>query len=1008
MHEHRLTTDGRIERFLRDVLGPQRIAERIPLAVTASVVDGEPIPFAEAVARPFAPFAVGSEWGRAWDTVWFRVTGEVPAEWSGADGRHEVELEVDLGYSSRLPGFQAEGIVYDASGRMLKGLEPLNRFVPLPHAGAVDLLIEAAANPNIADDFSFRATPLGHRDTAGDALLYVLRRVDLVRRDVRVTELWHDATALWDLVGQLPDEQPRRRRIVEALARVVDLVDPDDVAADVDRAREVLAVELGRPAHASAHRVHAVGHAHIDSAWLWPTRETVRKFARTLSNVLDLIDRDPDFRFVASSAQQYAWVQQHYPELFERLRTAVDSGRIIPVGGMWVESDATMIGGESMIRQFLLGSRFFREAFGVESDIVWLPDSFGFSAALPQIFLGVGATGFVTQKISWNDTNRMPHHTFSWEGIDGSRILTHFPPVDSYMSDLGAADLAKAERQYAEKAVGSSSIVPFGWGDGGGGPTREMIALGRRKGDLEGSPRVEFSTPAAFFDEARQEIARPPVWSGELYLELHRGVFTSQAETKQGNRRSEALLHEAELWAATAAVRSGAPYPHEELDAAWRIVLLQQFHDILPGTSISWVHEEAEERYAQVRRSLESLIDASVAALAGEGDRELRAISSPCDPAAFAIVESDLGTRSDALGRAVGRADDGGFVLESDTLRVVIDRGGRIVSFVDLTSGRELIVAGEPANRFQLFRDRPAQWDAWDLDENYRRTGREVDDVVSCEIEGEAVVLLLTAGASTIEQRISLSPDGAALDLDVHVDWREDRMILKLALPVGILADRASSETQFGHVHRPTHANTSWDAARFETVAHRWVQVEEPGQGLVVANASAYGWDIQRLDRDGRGVGTLLRASLLRAATFPDPDADRGEHDFALSLRPTRSISDAVAEGYRRSRPPRALRGATPVAPLVRLEGGSAVIETVKLADDRSGDLIVRIYEASGASTTTAVVVDARRGEAQCVDLLERERGDRRDAFAPDEEIVLLLRPFEIVTLRIRLDASAV
>lgn len=1005
MHEHRLTTDCRIERFLRDVLGPQRIAERIPLAVTASVVDGEPIPFAEAVARPFAPIAVGSEWGRAWDTVWFRVTGEVPAEWSGADGRHEVELEVDLGYSSRLPGFQAEGIVYDASGRMLKGLEPLNRFVPLPHAGAVDLLIEAAANPNIADDFSFRATPLGHRDTAGDALLYVLRRVDLVRRDVRVTELWHDATTLWDLVGQLSDDQPRRRRIVEALARVVDLVDPDDVAADVDRAREVLAVELGRPAHASAHRVHAVGHAHIDSAWLWPTRETVRKFARTLSNVLDLIARDPDFRFVASSAQQYAWVQQHYPELFERLRTAVDSGRIIPVGGMWVESDATMIGGESMIRQFLLGSRFFREAFGVESDIVWLPDSFGFSAALPQIFLGVGATGFVTQKISWNDTNRMPHHTFSWEGIDGSRILTHFPPVDSYMSDLGAADLAKAERQYAEKAVGSSSIVPFGWGDGGGGPTREMIALGRRKGDLEGSPRVEFSTPAAFFDEARQEIARPPVWSGELYLELHRGVFTSQAETKQGNRRSEALLHEAELWAATAAVRAGAPYPHDALDEAWRTVLLQQFHDILPGTSISWVHEEAEERYEQVRRSLESIIKASLTTVAGEGSRELRAVSSPCGPSAFAIREADVAADSHA--RRTAPSDDGGIVLESELLRVAIDRHGRIVSFVDKASGRDLIVAGEPANRFQLFRDRPAQWDAWDLDENYRRTCREVDDVVSCEIDGASVVVRLAAGASTIEQRLSLSADGASLDLDIHVDWQEDRTILKLALPVGILADRASSETQFGHVHRPTHANTSWDAARFETVAHRWVHVEEPGQGVVVANASAYGWDIQRLDRDGRGVGTLLRASLLRAATFPDPAADRGEHRFALSLRPTRSISDAVVEGYRRSLPDRVVRGASSVAPLVRLDGGSAVIETVKLADDRSGDLIVRIYEASGAATSSTLLVDVPRRDARCVDLLERDRGDRRDSFAPDEQIALAILPFEILTIRIALDAPS-
>lgn len=1008
MHDHRRTTESRIERFLRDVLGPQRIVARAPLAVGSTALGGEPIPFAQAVQRRFDPFEVGSAWGRAWDTVWFRLTGEAPAEWVIEGAGRELELEVDLGYSDRLPGFQAEGIVYDARGRILKGLEPLNRFVPLDldrtEGGTIELYVEAAANPNIADDFSFRATPLGHRTTAGDAPLYTLRAVDLVLRDVESTELWYDATTLWDLARELPEELPRRHRIVDALARMIDLVDPGDVAGSASAARELLAVELERPAYDSAHRVLAVGHAHIDSAWLWPTRETVRKFARTVSNVLDLLDRDDEFTFVASSAQQYAWIQQHYPELFERVRAAVVAGRFVPVGGMWVESDATMIGGESIVRQFLLGTRYFRDAFGVESEVVWLPDSFGFSAALPQIFRGVGATGFVTQKISWNDTNRMPHHTFAWEGIDGSRILTHFPPVDSYMSDLGAADLATAERQYAEKAVASSSIVPFGWGDGGGGPTREMVATGRRKRDLEGSPRVEFSTPQAFFDSARAELPHPPVWSGELYLELHRGVFTSQARTKQGNRRSEGLLHEAELWAATAAVRGLLDYPADEIDEAWRTVLLQQFHDILPGTSIAWVHEEAEERYAAVRTVLEAIIDRSLAALAGAGDLPLVASASPRGGSALAIAAAEQ-----PADRRATRRDDGTIALESARLHVAIDTGGRILSFVDRDSGRELIVPGEPANRFQLFRDRPAQWDAWDIDEHYRRTGLELDEVESVERDGDVVVVRLRFGESSIEQRLALSPDGTSLDLDVHVDWREDRQLLKLALPVAVLADRAASETQFGHVQRPTHANTSWDAARFETVAHRWVHVEEPGQGFVVANASAYGWDIQRLEVGGRGVGTMLRASLLRSTTFPDPGADRGEHDFALSLRPTRGVVDAVDEGYRRSHPPRTLTGAHTVAALVSLasvEGGAAIVETVKLADDRSGDLVVRLYEAVGARTRVELAIDAEWRGARCVDLLERDRGERRDAFSPGETLRLELRPFEIATLRVELDAT--
>lgn len=995
MHDTTRTTEARIDRFLRDVLEPQRVRARRPLTVEHWVVGGEPVPFAHAVHQRFEPFVAGSAWGRAWDTVWFRVTGELPGDWAGEDG--ELELEVDLGYSSRLPGFQAEGIAYDASGRMIKGLEPLNRHVPLARGtGSIEVYIEAAANPNIADDFSFRSTTLGHRATAGDALLYSARRFDAVVRDPEVVELWYDATTLWDLAQHLSESQPRRHRIIEALSRVVDTIDPTDAAAGAVRARRILADQLAQPAHASAHRAIAVGHAHIDSAWLWPTRETVRKFARTISNVLDLVDRDPELVFAASSAQQYAWIEEQYPELFERVRAAVAVGRIVPVGGMWVESDATMIGGESMVRQFLLGQRYFRDAFGVESDIVWLPDSFGFSGALPQIFRGVGATAFLTQKMSWSDTNRMPHHTFAWEGIDGSRILTHFPPVDSYMSDLGAADLEKAERQYAEKATGSSSIVPFGWGDGGGGPTREMLATGRRKGDLEGSPRVEFAGPARFFEEARSEFARPPVWSGELYLELHRGVFTSQAQTKQGNRRSERLLHEAELWCATATIRAGVEYPQRELDEAWRTVLLQQFHDILPGTSIAWVHEEAEERYREVERALESLIGRALAALAGEGDAELEAQASPVAPAALAIAPA-----SPAVRRSAVRTEHG-FELESDRLRAVVDPHGRVSSLVDRGSGLELIVPGHPAGELQLFRDRPTQWDAWDIDEHYRRTRREDEGDAHVEIDdGGRVVVSRRFGDSTATIHWALSDDGGALDLDVHVDWRESQTLLKLALPVAVLADRASAETLFGHVHRPTHGNTSWDAARFETVAHRWVHVEEPGAGVAIANASAYGWDITRLEHEGRGVGTMMRASLLRAPEFPDPHTDRGEHDFALSLRPTCSIMDAVREGYRRAYPARPVLGARPIDALVSLESPTAVIETVKLADDGSGALIVRLYEAAGARATAELELGMPWAAARCVDLLERARGDRQDAFDPNDGIRLSLRPFEIVTIRV-------
>jgi Alpha-mannosidase len=460
--------------------------------------------------------------------------------------------------------------------------------------------------------------------------------VDVALLDVPVWELAQDFWTLSGLLAELPADLPRRAEVLRALERAVDAVDPDDVSGTAALGRAELAGVLASPAHASAHRIHAVGHAHIDTAWLWPVRETVRKVARTFASVLALMDEDPDFVFAASSAQQYAWLQEHYPGLFERVRARVSEGRFVPVGGMWVESDTNMPGGEALARQFVAGKRFFLDELDVEPREVWLPDSFGYSAALPQIIAAAGCRWFLTQKISWNETNEMPHHTFGWEGIDGTQVFTHFPPVDTYNAQLSGAELARAQRRYAEKGRANTSLVPFGWGDGGGGPTREMLAAAARTRDLEGSPTVRMTTPEAFFRAAQEEYPRPPVWSGELYLEFHRGTYTSQARTKRGNRRSEHLLREAELWAATAAVRAGAPYPAEALARCWRTVLLQQFHDILPGTSIAWVHREAERAYAAVAAELEGIIEGALAVLTGAGERAVscnagrtRATASP-------------------------------------------------------------------------------------------------------------------------------------------------------------------------------------------------------------------------------------------------------------------------------------------------------------------------------------------------------------------------------------------
>ncbi len=981
----------RVRRFTRFRIEPAVYREARPVEVSAWTVGGEPVPFAEALTQKFEPVALGTPWGRPWDTVWFDVRGEAPADWAP----EETELVVDLGFTSEQPGFQAEGTAYRCDGSIVKAIEPLNAWVPLPEPGPFRLLLEAAANPVVQVPHEYEPTVLGDRATSGEEPHYRLARLEVARRDLVVWELLQDVVALDGLVDVLPPDGARRAAIVHALERMVDVMDPDDVPGTAVHGREVLAPVLATTAPGSALRVSAVGHAHIDCAWLWPTRETVRKVARTFANVLDLIERDPAFVFAASSAQQYAWLKDSQPELFQRVRGAVAAGRIRPVGGMWVESDTNMPSGEALARQFVVGKRFFLEELGVETDEVWLPDSFGYSAALPQIARAAGARYFVTQKPSWNETNRIPFSSFQWEGIDGSRIFTHLPPADTYNSDLGAQDLARAERTFSEKGVACEVLGLFGWGDGGGGPTREMLAMAARKRDLDGSPRVVLSDPHSFFTAAEAELTHPPVWVGEMYLELHRGTLVSQQRTKRGNRHSEALLRQAELWAATASILRGTPYPSAELADAWRTVLLQQFHDILPGTSIAWVHQDAEVGYARVAALLGVVIDTAVAALTGGGDTPLAANAGPL--AQQGVAAMGIGPIV-APEPVVPRADGDLLVLEDSVLRVVVDSRGALVSVRDLAVGREMLPEGVAGGVLQLLRDTPREWDAWDINEEDQRSGRELLDPVSVLVDADAVVVRHEVGASTIDVRIRLV-DGR-IDLAFDIDWRESQKLLKLAFPLDVRADRAASEIQFGHLHRPIHRNTSWDAARFETVAHRWIQVGEPSWGVAIANDVVYGHDLRTVSAPSGRPMVVARLSLLRAPRYPDPTADQGAHTFTVSLRPG-GIPEAIADGYRQSLPPQPTHG-TPVTPLLVVSDPAVVVEAVKLAEDGSGDLVVRLYEAHGNRSSTTLTTSIDWDSVQATDLVERASEGTAVRTTSLRRVDLELRPFELLTLRFR------
>ncbi|MEW1782639.1 glycoside hydrolase family 38 C-terminal domain-containing protein [Arthrobacter sp. NPDC080086] len=1004
MHDDRRLTEVRLDRFVRERIVPAIYPRTVPLRLSSWTAPGEPVPALEALQQEdFTPQDPGAPWGGPWSTTWLRLQGEVPETWGSAPTA--VEVLVDLGFSADLPGFQCEGTAWRPDGTVIKAISPRNQYIPLKLLGSgmtVDFYVEAAANPDLSQGWTFAATPLGDKATAGTEPRYRLGRIVIAELDQCVWELHQDIWTLRGLMHELPTELPRRHEILRALERMLDTMDPDDVAGTADAGRAQLAEVLSRPAYASAHQLLATGHAHIDSAWLWPVRETIRKCARTFSNVVALMDEDPDFVFSCSSAQQLAWMKEFYPELFERIRDKVRAGQFVPVGGMWVEADSNIPGGEAMARQFLEGKSFFLAEFDVECHEAWLPDTFGYSAALPQIVKAAGSRWFLTQKISWNQVNRMPHHTFEWEGIDGTRLFTHFPPVDSYSSEISGRELAHAERNYRDHGRGSMSLLPFGYGDGGGGPTREMLAAARRTADLEGSPRVRIGSAADFFSEAAEDYPSPPVWVGELYLELHRGTYTSQANTKRGNRRCEHLLREAELWSATAAVRAGAAYPAAELKRLWRLVLLQQFHDILPGSSIAWVHQDAERNYDAVARDLEAIIAAAAAAVLGDGDRDILLNAAPH---ARAGVPALGAAEPEPAGAAVNAtAADSGFVLDNGIIRAVVDANGLLVSLRDHASGREAIAPGAAGNLLELHRDTPNEWDAWDIDSFYRRNVTALTEARSVTLErdgGDAVVVIeRMAGGSPVTQRLRLAPGSASLEIATAVDWREREKLLKLGFPLDLRADCSAAETQFGHVFRPTHVNTSWEAAKFEICAHRWIHVEEPGYGVAVSNAASYGHDVTRQVRDDGGTTTTVRVSLLRAPKFPDPGADQGPHELTVTVRPGAGIADAVEEGYRTNLAPRMVKGAHGAEPLVAVSNPALVVEAVKLAEDGSGDVVVRLYEALGRRSRGVLSAYFAVSRVWSVDLLERP------ADAPGVEIrgadaVLELRPFQLVTLRL-------
>jgi alpha-mannosidase len=576
--------------------------------------------------------------------------------------------------------------------------------------------------------------------------------------------------------------------------------------------------------------------------------------------------------------------------------------------------------------------------------------------------------------------------------------------MDTYNSQLSGEEVAKASRQFREARVTNNSIAPVGWGDGGGGTTREMTGKARRLANLEGSATVKWEHPNDFFDRAQQEMPSPPVWVGELYLELHRATLTSQHQTKQGNRRTEQLLVEAELWAATASIYSGTQYPYEQIDSLWQTVLLHQFHDILPGTSIAWVHREVVARYAQVIEQAQTLIAASQQALAGSGAKPLTFNAAPYERSGLPFgAAGEVETTS---GEAVNAdQQSNGYLFENSLVRIFVTSEGLITSAVDLSTGRDAIAQGQEANLLQLHQDFPNMWDAWDVDKYYRNQVtdlRELDSIQLSHESGGSVKLSIVRSfsKSKVVQELVLAPGSRTLQITQSTDWHEAEKFLKVAFPLDIRAEHTIAETQFGYHQRVTHVNTSWEAAKFETSMHRFVLAQEPGFGAALINDSIYGFDVTR-DSTEAGISTTLRLSLLRAPRFPDPHTDQGLQTHRYGLVIGTDIASATEAGALLNSAERVISGAQCVDPLVRLEGEGLVVSSVKLASDQSGDLVVRVYESLGRRARGTLQINTPFTSASTVTLLEEPSADETTELA-DDAVQLALGAFEVRTVRFK------
>lgn len=1024
-NEHHIKLLAKFQRFEK-ILNSYLFTKIQSIPVSAFVSDEQlhTVPSEE----NFSEIKSGWKWGYEGAYCWIKAEYTVHLELDGKDifvmpkmGGSEAMLWVD-----GIPfGTFNTKIVYTSHGNHYCGLIRKNARAN----ETIDIAVEYYAGHPFHGCNPF-ANDLSHVNNYD----FTFQSLDICVKNDEINDFYFDLKTVIQLLDHLPDESFMKANAFNALTEVHKRIyySPEDVSEkeffdSLRRAhphlKKVLSLKNGDAAPVAG----LVGHSHMDTAWLWHVGETIKKCARTFSNQLSLMEQYPEHRFIQSSSCHSDMIRKYYPELFQRIQDRVAEGRYEPNGAVWVECDCNITSGESMIRQFLWGQRFTKKHFNYRSNVFWLPDSFGYSASIPQIMKGCGVDYFLTTKLSWNDTNSFPYNTFYWQGLDGTKVLTHFNTTQSWpdVNELRGC-FADTAHNRSQPAVTNKRLMAYGYGDGGGGPQFEMLEVARRCKDLYDVPKTYYTSVGEFMRELEKTCTDPNTYCGELYLELHRGTLTNQHEIKYNNRKAELALRDLEFLNVCESIDRNVSCSAAKTNKLYEVLLLNQFHDILPGTCINRAHEECKEQMrellsmarSQIKsitsgnddcisitnslsfkrddvvfaddngREIDGAVQQTYTDISGKAFRLLDGISIP----AFSSIRLNYGEGK--------KRDDAPFNYRENTLitpfaKVEFDENGFVSSFVDTVAQREL-VDGLPLNTFLMAEDVPVNWDNWDIDPDLEMKLRPCAMLLEREVvsAGDVAFVIRSkyriSGKSTVTQDMIFFATSPEVRFDTFMDWQDDHRFFKVAFDTNVREDFARHEIQFGYCKRPTTRNNSIEQAKFEVVNHKYTDLSEPGYGVAIMNDCKYGISVN---------GSQMRLSLHKGGTHPDIKGDRGLHRAVYSFLPHNCAFGAesvIHPAYKLNIPHIVSEGIFEAKALVKTDKPNIIVESVKPCEDEDRAYIVRIYEAEGTRTNCEIRFHDSVNKYGVTNMLEEPIEEVKNG----NVLVTQLRPFEIKTVK--------